>query len=178
MIVKPHKWWRILYSQDRVCTQTFSCSYFKCLPHTLSNSSLPSPQSLSLSHFHRSEMHCPFRHVKKPASHLVPLSTMQCLLLLAKYQRPSDGHWHSAPSGPKFMLDSLKNKKKKKHRCFRLGSVKLFTDVILENAMQWNPHNSCKIYLLRKKRGYLARFLFQLTKGKSIETQKSYFRTP
>lgn len=98
----PNRYWIYdFYQNSFLKGKEFLIQLWKCLPHTFSSSSLPSPQSLSLSHFHRSAMHRPFRQVKSPPLHLVPLSTIQCLLLLAKYQCPS-GHWHSAPFGPMF----------------------------------------------------------------------------
>lgn len=70
------------------------------LPQTVSSSSLPSPQSLSLSHFQSGEMQRPLRQVNWDWLHRVPVSATQCLSSLARYQLPSCGHWHSAPFGP------------------------------------------------------------------------------
>lgn len=77
------------------CTMTESS-----LPQTVSTSSLPSPQSLSLSHFQSGGMQRPLRQVNCDWLHRVPVSAMQCLPSLARYQLPSCGHWHSAPFGP------------------------------------------------------------------------------
>lgn len=70
------------------------------LPQTVSSSSLPSPQSLSLSHFQSGGMQRPLRQVNWDWLHRVPVSAIQCLSSLARYQLPSCGHWHSAPFGP------------------------------------------------------------------------------
>lgn len=73
--------------------------FYGPIPQTRSSSSLPSPQSLSLSHFHCARMHRPFMQVNCPGWQRVPLSWIQ-YLLSAKYQRPSEGQPHSAPWGP------------------------------------------------------------------------------
>ena len=69
-------------------------------PQRVSSSSLLSPQSSMSLHCSWSGMHFPLRQVNLELSHRVPLSWMQYLLLLARYQRPSCGHWHSGPFGP------------------------------------------------------------------------------
>ena len=90
------KWGRLTWNQHG---ELKLLVFMNALPQTLSNSSLPSPQSLSLSHFHCARIQRPFMQVNWPGWQRVPLSGIQCLFS-ARYQRPSDGHWHSAPLGP------------------------------------------------------------------------------